>query len=59
MASELRRGKLEGKDRSAEAFIFPNADSGFIDTANHRPDTTAYEYRQEWPESVQEMAGSI
>jgi len=105
MASELRRWKLECNDRSAEAFIFPNADGGFIDTANYRfrglkplaeklgieklnfqilrrtmatqaqrmgsvkdirahlrharPDTTAYEYMQELPESVQEMVGSM
>jgi len=105
MASELRRWKLECKDRSPEAFIFPNADGGFIDTANYRfrvlkplaeklgieklnfqvlrrtmatqaqrmgsvkdiqahlrharPDTTAYEYMQELPESVQEMVGSM
>jgi len=105
MASELRRWKLECKDRSAEAFIFPNADGGSIDTANYRfrvlkplaeklgieklnfqilrrtmatqaqrmgsvkdiqahlrharPDTTAYEYMQELPESVQEMVGSM
>jgi integrase len=105
MASELRRWKLECNDRSAEAFIFPNADGGFIDIANYRfrglkplaeklgieklnfqilrrtmatqaqrmgsvkdiqahlrharPDTTAYEYMQELPESVQEMVGSM
>jgi integrase len=105
MASELRRWKLECKDRSAEAFIFPNADGGSIDTANYRfrvlkplaeklgieklnfqilrrtmatqaqrmgsvkdiqahlrharPDTTAYEYMQELPDSVQEMVGSM
>ena len=105
MANELRRWKLECKDRSPEAFIFPNADGGFIDTANYRfrvlkplaeklgieklnfqvlrrtmatqaqrmgsvkdiqahlrharPDTTAYEYMQELPESVQEMVGSM
>ena len=105
MASELRRWKLECNDRSAEAFIFPNADGGFIATANYRfrglkplaeklgieklnfqilrrtmatqaqrmgsvkdiqahlrharPDTTAYEYMQELPESVQEMVGSM
>lgn len=105
MASELRRWKLECNDRSAEAFIFPNADGGFIDTANYRfrglkplaeklgieklnfqilrrtmatqaqrmgsvkdiqahlrharPDTTAYEYMQELPDSVQEMVGSM
>ena len=85
--------------------MFPNADGGFIDTANYRfrvlkplaqrlgiqklnfqilrrtmatqaqrmgsvkdiqahlrharPDTTAYEYMQELPESVQEMVGSM
>jgi hypothetical protein len=36
LASELHRWKLECKDRSAEAFIFPNTDGGFIDTANYR-----------------------
>ncbi|HEV2326146.1 MAG TPA: site-specific integrase [Terracidiphilus sp.] len=36
LASELRRWKLECKDRSPEAFIFPNADGGFIDAANYR-----------------------
>ena len=105
LAAELRRWKLECKDRSPEAFIFPNADGGFIDTANYRfrvlkplaerlgiqklnfqilrrtmatqaqrmgsvkdiqahlrharPDTTAYEYMQELPGSVQEMVGSV
>jgi integrase len=105
LAAELRRWKLECKDRSPEAFMFPNADGGFIDTANYRfrvlkplaqrlgiqklnfqilrrtmatqaqrmgsvkdiqahlrharPDTTAYEYMQELPESVQEMVGSM
>jgi integrase len=105
MASELRRWKLECKDHSPEAFIFQNADGGFIDTANYRfrglkplaeklgieklnfqilrwtvatqaqrmgsvkdiqahlrharPDTTAYEYMQELPESVQKMVGSM
>ena len=105
LANELRRWKLECKDRSPEAFIFPNADGGFIDTANYRfrvlkplaeklgieklnfqilrrtmatqaqrmgsvkdiqahlrharPDTTAHEYMQELPESVQEMVGSM
>src|ERR1017187_8020552 len=34
MASELQRWKLECTNRSAEAFIFPNVDGGFIDTAN-------------------------
>jgi integrase len=105
LANELRRWKLECKDRSAEAFVFPNTDGGCIDTANYRfrvlkplaeklgieklnfqilrrtmatqaqrmgsvkdiqahlrharPDTTAYEYMQELPESVQEMVGSM
>jgi integrase len=36
LASELHRWKRECKDRSAEAFIFPNTDGGFIDTANYR-----------------------
>jgi integrase len=105
LANELRRWKLECKNRSPEAFIFPNAKGGFIDTANYRfrvlkplaeklgieklnfqilrrtmatqaqrmgsvkdiqahlrharPDTTAYEYMQELPDSVQEMVGSM
>jgi integrase len=105
MASELRRWKLECTEGSAEAFIFPNAAGGFIDTANYRvrvlkplaeklgieklnfqilrrtmapeaqrmasvkdiqahlrharPDTTANEYMQALPESVQEMVGSV
>jgi len=105
LAGELQRWKLECMDRSPEAFIFPNADGGCIDTANYRfrvlkplaeklgieklnfqilrrtmatqaqrmgsvkdiqahlrharPDTTAYEYMQELPESVQEMVGSM
>ena len=36
LASELRLWKLECVDRSPEAFIFPNADGGCIDTANYR-----------------------
>ncbi|HEX4006011.1 MAG TPA: tyrosine-type recombinase/integrase, partial [Acidobacteriaceae bacterium] len=36
LANELRRWKLECKDRSPQAFIFPNAHGGFIDTANYR-----------------------
>ncbi|MGA7343297.1 MAG: hypothetical protein WBE72_15605 [Terracidiphilus sp.] len=36
LASELRRWKLESKNRSPEAFIFLNANGGFIDTANYR-----------------------
>jgi integrase len=36
LAAELRRWKLECKNRSPEAFIFRNADGGFIDTANYR-----------------------
>jgi hypothetical protein len=36
LAAELLRWKLECKDRSPEAFIFPNADGGFIDTASYR-----------------------
>ena len=105
LAGELRRWKLECKDRAPEAFIFPNADGGCIDTANYRfrvlkpladklgierlnfqilrrtmatqaqrmgsvkdiqahlrharPDTTAFEYMQELPDSVQEMVGSM
>ena len=36
LAAELRGWKLECKDGSPEAFIFPNADGGFIDAANYR-----------------------
>ncbi len=36
LASELRRWKLECKDRSPETFIFPNSEGGFIDAANYR-----------------------
>jgi integrase len=105
LADELRRWKLECKNRSPEGFIFPNAYGGFIDNSNYqvwvlkplakklgieklnfqilprtmatraqrmgsvkdiqahlrhaRPDTTAHEYMQELPESVQEMVGSM
>ena len=96
---------LECPDPSPEAFIFPNADGGLIDTANYRSrilkpladglgipklnfqvlrrtmatraqnlgsvkdiqshlrhsraDTTANEYMQELPESVQQMVGTV
>jgi integrase len=105
LASELRRWKVEYRKASPEAFIFPNADGGFMDTANYRfrvlkplaeklgieklnfqimrrtmatqapnmgsgkdlqehlrhsrADTTANEYMQAPPESVQEMVGSV
>jgi len=110
LAEELRRWKSDcrkagTKDVPSDAFIFPNADGGFIDTANYRfrvlkplaetlgipklnfqilrrtmatqaqrmgsvkdiqahlrhsrPDTTANEYMQELPESVQQMVGSV
>lgn len=105
LAGELRRWKVECKDASPEAFIFPNADGGFMDANNYRfrvlkplgeklgiaklnfqilrrtmstqaqrmgsvkdiqahvkhsrPDTTAYEYMQEFPESVRQMVGSV
>jgi integrase len=36
LASELRRWKAECRKASPEAFIFPNADGGFMDTANYR-----------------------
>ena len=105
LADELRQWKTEGKDASPDAFIFPNADGGFMDAANYRyrvlkplaeelgiprlnfqilrrtmatqahgmgsikdiqahlrhtkADTTANEYMQELPESVQQMVGSV
>ena len=110
LANELRRWKADCKaaDRkevSTDAFIFPNADGGMMDTANYRyrvlkplaeelgiprlnfqilrrtmatqaqnmgsvkdiqahlrhakADTTANEYMQELPESVQQMVGSV
>jgi integrase len=105
LADELRLWKMECKDSSPEAFMFPNADGGFMDADNYRfrvlkplaealgipklnfqvmrrtmatqaqkmgsvkdiqahlrhsrPDTTAHEYMQELPESVQEMVGSV
>jgi integrase len=105
LASELRRWKVECRNASPEAFIFPNADGGLMDTANYRfrilkplaeelgieklnfqilrrtmatqaqnmgsvkdiqahlrhsrADTTANEYMQALPESVQEMVGSV
>ncbi len=36
LASELGRWKVECRKASPEAFIFPNADGGFMDTANYR-----------------------
>ncbi len=36
LATELRQWKLECPDSSADAFIFPNADGGFLDVANYR-----------------------
>jgi integrase len=105
LARELKLWKLECSDRSPEAFIFPNADGGLIDTSNYRSrilkplakelgipklnfqvlrrtmatraqnlgsvkdiqshlrhsraDTTANEYMQELPESVQQMVGTV
>jgi integrase len=105
LAQELKLWKLECLDRSPEAFIFPNADGGLIDTSNYRSrilkplaeelgipklnfqvlrrtmatraqnlgsvkdiqshlrhsraDTTANEYMQELPESVQLMVGTV
>jgi integrase len=110
LAAELRQWKLECKKVSAksvlpDAFMFPNADGGFMDTANYRSrvlkpladslgipklnfqvirrtiatraqslgsvkdiqshlrhsraDTTANEYMQELPESVQQMVGTV
>jgi integrase len=105
LADELRLWKMECKDSSPEAFMFPNADGGFMDADNYRfrvlkplaealgipklnfqvmrrtmatqaqkmgsvkdiqahlrhsrPDTTAHEYMQELPESVQAMVGSV
>lgn len=110
LAEELRLWKLERKKLSEEnvhpdAFMFPNADGGFMDTSNYRSrvlkpladslsipklnfqvirrtiatraqslgsvkdiqshlrhsraDTTANEYMQELPESVQQMVGTV
>jgi integrase len=105
LAEELRRWRLECRNPSPEAFIFPNADGGCLDAANYRfrvlkplalrlgieklnfqilrrtmatqaqgmgsvkdiqkhlrhsrADTTANEYMQALPASVQEMVGSV
>jgi integrase len=105
LAAELRQWKLECPDPSPDAFMFPNADGGLIDTSNYRSrilkplavelgipkltfqvlrrtiatraqslgsvkdiqshlrhsraDTTANEYMQELPESVQQMVGTV
>ena len=105
LAAELRQWKLECPDPSPDAFMFPNAAGGLIDTSNYRSrilkpladelripklnfqvlrrtiatraqnlgsvkdiqshlrhsraDTTANEYMQELPESVQSMVGSV
>ena len=105
LAAELKLWKRECPDPSPEAFIFPNADGGLIDTSNYRSrilkpladelgipklnfqvlrrtmatraqnlgsvkdiqshlrhsraDTTANEYMQELPESVQQMVGAV
>jgi integrase len=110
LAAELRLWKLERRKKSEmnvlpDAFMFPNADGGFMDTANYRSrvlkpladslgipklnfqvirrtiatraqslgsvkdiqshlrhsraDTTANEYMQELPESVQQMVGTV
>jgi integrase len=105
LSAELKLWKLECPDPSPEAFIFPNADGGLIDTSNYRSrilkpladglgipklnfqvlrrtmatraqnlgsvkdiqshlrhsraDTTANEYMQELPESVQHMVGTV
>jgi len=76
LAAGLKLWKLECPDPSPEAFMFPNADGGFIDTSNYRnrilkplgiqshlrhsrADTTANEYMQELPKSVQLMVGTV
>ncbi len=105
LALELKVWKTECPDSSPDAFMFPNADGGFLDTSNYRnrilkpladdlnipklnfqvlrrtmatraqnlgsvkdiqshlrhsrADTTANEYMQELPESVQQMVGSV
>ena len=105
LATELTLWKLECPNPSPEAFMFPNADGGFMDTSNYRSrilkpladglgipklnfqvlrrrmatraqnlgsvkdiqshlrhsraDTTANEYMQELPESVQQMVGTV
>ena len=105
LADELKLWKEQCPDPSPDAFMFPNADGGFLDTSNYRnrilkpladdlnipklnfqvlrrtmatraqnlgsvkdiqshlrhsrADTTANEYMQELPESVQQMVGSV
>ncbi len=105
LAAELKLWQSECPDPSPKAFMFPNADGGFMDTSNYRSrilkplaeglgipklnfqvlrrtmatraqnlgsvkdiqshlrhsraDTTANEYMQELPESVQQMVGSV
>ena len=105
LAAELRQWKGECPNPSRDAFIFPNANGGFMDTSNYRgrvlkpladklgipklnfqvirrtiatraqslgsvkdiqshlrhsrADTTANEYMQELPESVQQMVGTV
>ena len=36
LAAELRQWQLECPDPSPDAFMFPNADGGFMDTSNYR-----------------------
>jgi integrase len=105
LAAELRQWKLDCPNPTPDAFMFPNADGGFMDTSNYRSrvlkpladsleipklnfqvirrtiatraqslgsvkdiqshlrhsraDTTANEYMQELPESVQQMVGTV
>lgn len=105
LAEELKLWCLECPDSSPDAFMFPNADGGFMDATNYRnrvlkpladslgipklnfqvirrtiatraqslgsvknvqshlwhsrADTTANEYMQELPESVQQMVGTV
>lgn len=105
LAAELKQWRLECPDPSPDAFIFANADGGYLDAGNYRnrvlkplaerlnipkltfqvlrrtmatraqnmgsvkdiqahlrhsrADTTANEYMQEIPESVQQMVGTV
>ena len=65
LAKELCTWELECPDTSPDAFIFPNAKGGFIDTGNYRKRVlhniapTTDVYMQEIPEGVQATIDSI